>query len=157
MKCLCSGYHGCTKLAVDLSEYKFGKVNKKQEFVHVLSCPDYYRYGALPENRSLTEDQVIDKLNQKLLTELKDLIEHIKTKGKRLAAFLMESGMSVAGVLLPVRGLLQQIQSLIHEEGAVFICDEVQTGVYRTGAHFFNFQHSGIQPDIVTLGKVSYL
>ena len=40
----------------------------------------------------------------------------------------------------------------MHEAGALFICDEVQTGLGRTGA-FYAFEHYGLTPDIVTISK----
>lgn len=150
----CRGYHGCTSLTIDLSEYKFGKLNRKKGFVHVISCPDYYRFGCLSANSRNSREEIIEKLNGVILAHFKGILSHLKSKKKKLAAFIMESGMSVAGVLIPKGNLLKDIQQIVHEEGAVFICDEVQTGLYRTGDHFFNFQRSGIQPDIVTLGKV---
>ena len=44
------------------------------------------------------------------------------------------------------------LESATHEAGALFICDEVQTGLGRTGK-FFAFEHYGLSPDIITLSK----
>ena len=41
---------------------------------------------------------------------------------------------------------------MLHEHGALLICDEVQTGLGRTGK-FFGYQHDSVQPDIVTVAK----
>jgi acetylornithine/N-succinyldiaminopimelate aminotransferase len=70
---------------------------------------------------------------------------------------------SVAGILLePVQGeggvnpatpeYFQGVRRLCDERGLVFIVDEVQTGLGRTG-EWFGFQHFGVQPDIVTMAK----
>ena len=40
----------------------------------------------------------------------------------------------------------------MHEAGALLICDEVQTGIGRTGA-FYAFEHYGLTPDIITISK----
>jgi acetylornithine/N-succinyldiaminopimelate aminotransferase len=70
---------------------------------------------------------------------------------------------SVTGILLePVQGeggvnpatpeYFQGVRRLCDERGLVFIVDEVQTGLGRTG-EWFGFQHFGVQPDIVTMAK----
>ena len=70
---------------------------------------------------------------------------------------------SVTGVLLePVQGeggvnpatpeYFQGVRRLCDERGLVFLVDEVQTGLGRTG-EWFGFQHFGVQPDIVTMAK----
>src|SRR3954447_5024155 len=70
---------------------------------------------------------------------------------------------SVTGILLePVQGeggvnpatpeYFQGVRKLCDERGLVFIVDEVQTGLGRTG-EWFGFQHFGVQPDIVTMAK----
>ena len=70
---------------------------------------------------------------------------------------------SVAGVLLePVQGeggvnpastgYLQGVRQLCDERGALFMVDEVQTGLGRTG-RWFGFEHHGVTPDVVTMAK----
>ncbi len=56
------------------------------------------------------------------------------------------------GVNLPAPGYLQASQQLCRDAGALFVCDEVQTGVGRTG-RFLALEHSQLQPDIVCLAK----
>jgi acetylornithine/succinyldiaminopimelate/putrescine aminotransferase len=46
----------------------------------------------------------------------------------------------------------QEMQRCVHEAGALFICDEVQTGLGRTG-RFFAFEHYNLAPDIITVSK----
>ena len=56
------------------------------------------------------------------------------------------------GVHMPPDGFLTAAASLLHVHGALLICDEVQTGVGRTGK-FFAYQHEDVVPDIVTVAK----
>jgi ornithine--oxo-acid transaminase len=56
------------------------------------------------------------------------------------------------GVHMPPPGFLAQACALLHEHGALLICDEVQTGLGRTGK-FFAYQHEDVVPDIVTVAK----
>ncbi len=68
-----------------------------------------------------------------------------------VAAYLVEP-IQGKGVNLPPAGFLAQAQGLLREHGALLICDEVQTGVGRTG-RFFAYQHEEVEPDIVTVAK----
>jgi acetylornithine/succinyldiaminopimelate/putrescine aminotransferase len=56
------------------------------------------------------------------------------------------------GVHMPPPGFLAAASTLLHEHGALLICDEVQSGFGRTGK-FFAYQHEDVQPDIVTVAK----
>ncbi|HEY2142023.1 MAG TPA: aspartate aminotransferase family protein [Solirubrobacteraceae bacterium] len=56
------------------------------------------------------------------------------------------------GVNLPPPGYLQGAQRLCRDAGALFVCDEVQTGIGRTG-RFLALEHWELQPDIVCLAK----
>ncbi|HTP16296.1 MAG TPA: aspartate aminotransferase family protein [Streptosporangiaceae bacterium] len=56
------------------------------------------------------------------------------------------------GVRVPPAGFLSAAGAMLHDHGALLICDEVQTGLGRTG-RFFAFQHDDVQPDIVTVAK----
>ncbi|MBO0809952.1 MAG: aspartate aminotransferase family protein [Actinobacteria bacterium] len=56
------------------------------------------------------------------------------------------------GVHVSPPGFLAAASELLHAHGALLICDEVQTGIGRTG-RFFSYQHDGAEPDIVTVAK----
>jgi len=56
------------------------------------------------------------------------------------------------GVWLPPDGFLAAARKLLHDHGALLICDEVQTGLGRTG-RFFGYQHEDVEPDIITVAK----
>lgn len=45
-----------------------------------------------------------------------------------------------------------EIEAAVHQAGALLICDEVQTGLGRTGS-FYAFEHYGLRPDIITVSK----
>jgi ornithine--oxo-acid transaminase len=72
------------------------------------------------------------------------------TAGK-VAAFVVEP-VQGKGVNLPPDGYLQAAQRLCREAGALFVCDEVQTGLGRTG-RFLALEHWGLQPDLICLSK----
>jgi ornithine--oxo-acid transaminase len=71
---------------------------------------------------------------------------------KNIAAFIIEP-IQGKGVNLPPAGYLKQAQELCHQYGTLFVADEIQTGMGRTGK-FLALEHEGdIDPDIVILSK----
>ncbi len=68
-----------------------------------------------------------------------------------VAAFVVEP-VQGKGVNLPPAGYLPGAQALCREAGALLVCDEVQTGLGRTG-RFLALEHWGLQPDVVCLAK----
>jgi ornithine--oxo-acid transaminase len=71
--------------------------------------------------------------------------------GGEVAAFVVEP-VQGKGVNLPPPGYLESAQRLCRDAGALFVCDEVQTGVGRTG-RFLALEHWGLEPDIVCMAK----
>jgi ornithine--oxo-acid transaminase len=71
---------------------------------------------------------------------------------KRFAAFIVEPLPSEAGIRLAPAGYLQGAQELCRRTGTLFVIDEVQTGMFRTGP-FLAAHHSGVKPDVVVLAK----
>ena len=82
----------------------------------------------------------------------KALEDALKKYGKEVAAFIVEPIQGEAGVFVPDDGYLKKCYDLCHKHNVLFIADEVQTGIARTGKMLCS-QHDGIRPDIVILGK----
>jgi acetylornithine/N-succinyldiaminopimelate aminotransferase len=72
--------------------------------------------------------------------------------GPNTVAVMLEPIQGEAGVVPATVEFLQALRRLCDERGLLLILDEVQTGVGRTGK-LFAFEHAGIAPDIMTLGK----
>jgi acetylornithine/succinyldiaminopimelate/putrescine aminotransferase/predicted amino acid dehydrogenase len=68
------------------------------------------------------------------------------------AAFIVEPILGEGGVILPPAGYLPKAQQLCRQAGAVFIVDEIQTGLGRTGA-MFACEHEQVAPDVLCLAK----
>lgn len=68
------------------------------------------------------------------------------------AAFLVEPIQGEAGIIVPPKGYLAECARLCREHNVLLICDEVQTGLGRTGA-LFACEHEGVRPDGLILGK----
>jgi predicted acetylornithine/succinylornithine family transaminase len=69
-----------------------------------------------------------------------------------VAAILLEPVQGEGGVQPATAEYFQGVRRLCDERGLLFIVDEVQTGLGRTG-EWFGFQHFGVQPDVVTMAK----
>src|SRR5580704_12020903 len=92
----------------------------------------------LPDTESIPFGE-IEGLDRKLAT-------------RSFAAFVLEPIQAEGGVLLPPQDYLAQAQTLCRRYGTLFVLDEVQTGLHRTG-RFLAAHHFGVEPDMVVLAK----
>ncbi|KAI3337108.1 ornithine aminotransferase [Xylariaceae sp. AK1471] len=81
-----------------------------------------------------------------------DLEEVFEAHGKETAAFIVEPIQGEAGVVVPDDNYLKKVQDLCRKHNVLLICDEIQTGIGRTGRMLCS-EWAGIKPDMVTLGK----
>ena len=73
-------------------------------------------------------------------------------KGEDVAAVIMESIPATYGFPLPMEGYLETTKQLCEQYGILYIADEVQTGLMRTGK-LWCIEHHGIEPDILVTAK----
>ena len=73
-------------------------------------------------------------------------------KGDRVCAMLVEPIQGEAGVYVPSDGYIKKCYDLCHAHNVLFVADEVQTGIGRTG-RMFACDHEGVRPDMITIGK----
>jgi len=134
------GYHGHTQQTIEISPYKFdhkGGEGAKPN-IHKVPCPDVFR-GA---HRG-------PDAGERYASSVQEACQGAGS----VAAFFVESGMSVGGVILPPQGYLQAAYDAIRSAGGVCVADEVQVGFGRFGDYFWAFEEQGVIPDIVTMGK----
>ena len=81
---------------------------------------------------------------------LEALEEALKTDN--VAGFLVEPIQGEAGVYVPSEGYLTKAKALCEKYGVLFIADEVQTGIARTG-QLLAVDHENVKPDVLILGK----
>ena len=72
--------------------------------------------------------------------------------GRNIAAFLVEPIQGEAGIVVPANNYLKEVRGLCDKHNVLMICDEVQSGIARTGKLLCH-EWSGIKPDLVLLGK----
>ncbi|MEJ5241779.1 MAG: ornithine--oxo-acid transaminase [Anaerolineales bacterium] len=68
------------------------------------------------------------------------------------AAVLLEPIQGEAGVIVPPQGYLRRVAEICRQHNVLFIADEIQTGLGRTGK-LFACDHEGVRPDVMILGK----
>ncbi|KAI9880275.1 MAG: ornithine aminotransferase [Pleopsidium flavum] len=76
----------------------------------------------------------------------------LNAHGPKTAAFLVEPIQGEAGIIVPSPSYLSEVRALCDEHNVLLICDEIQTGIARTGK-LLCYEWSGIKPDLVLLGK----
>ncbi|MFC5044966.1 ornithine--oxo-acid transaminase [Aquimarina hainanensis] len=79
-------------------------------------------------------------------------LEEALAKNKNVAGFLVEPIQGEAGVYVPSEGYLAKAKALCEKHNVLFIADEVQTGIARTGK-LLAVDHENVTPDILVLGK----
>ncbi len=82
--------------------------------------------------------------------DIDDLARELKDP--HVAAFLVEPIQGEAGVFVPNEGYLKKAYDLCKENNVLFMADEVQTGIARTGK-LLACDHEGVRPDVLILGK----
>jgi len=82
------------------------------------------------------------------------LREVIRTQtNNAIAAFIAEPIQGVGGIVQPPAEYFKIVYEIVKEYGGLYISDEVQTGFGRTGDKWWGIQHTGVEPDIITLAK----
>jgi ornithine--oxo-acid transaminase len=80
-------------------------------------------------------------------------IEAVKAAmNPNVCAILVEPIQGEAGIVAPPEGFLKQLRELTTAHNSLLVCDEIQSGLGRTGK-LFAYEHDGIRPDIVIIGK----
>ncbi len=82
---------------------------------------------------------------------IEQLQEHLENN-KNIAGFLVEPIQGEAGVYVPSEGYLSKAKALCEKHNVLFIADEVQTGIARTGK-LLACDHENVKPDLLVLGK----
>ena len=141
-----AAYHGNTNTLIDISPYKFNGPGGRgaPDWVHVAPIPDDFRG---PYKRGDAD------AGRKYGDTVGTILEGLRHRNTRAAAFICETCPSVGGQILPPPGYLEAAYRHARAAGVVCIADEVQTAYGRIGTHFYAFESQNVVPDIVVLGK----
>ena len=136
------GYHGNTRMGIDISHYKYdhkGGTGKK-EYVIQTSMPNAF-------GSDFRDDGEAGKhfANRTIV--------QINNNKNQISAFIAEPIVGCGGQVPLAKGYLQQIYPEIRRQGGVCISDEVQVGFGRLGDYFWGFEMHDVVPDMVIIGK----
>jgi 4-aminobutyrate aminotransferase-like enzyme len=112
--------------------------------VHVAPIADDYR-GRFRRGEA--------DLGEKYAQQVTALLDGVKLRGRRVAAYIAESMPSVGGQIVFPDGYLAAVYRQVRAAGGVCIADEVQVGFGRLGDPFWGFETQSVVPDIVVLAK----
>ncbi|MGI0071694.1 MAG: acetyl ornithine aminotransferase family protein [Thermoplasmata archaeon] len=143
---LLGAFHGRTMGALSMTTSKPVQRARYAPFVtggHHIPAPNCYRCPYKLEYPSC--DLYCAKI-------LKELYFQTSIPPEDVAAMIVEPVMGEGGYIVPPKGWHATVKSILDEHGILFIDDEVQAGIGRTG-HWFAVEHHGIVPDIVTMAK----
>ena len=87
------------------------------------------------------------------INDIKALESLFASQGDGICAVMVECVQGESGVHPCEPEFLAAVRRLTAERGALFMCDEIQCGMYRCGTYPFGFQHFCIAPDVVTIAK----
>ncbi len=138
-------YHGITLAATSLTGlppvHALFDAPLSERFLHT-DPPYAYRFAEPGESAQDYATRLAANLEKMILDEDPDTV----------AAFIAEPVMGAGGVLVPPIGYFEKIQAVLDKYDIMFICDEVITGLGRTGAAFGS-QTFNIRPDTMSLAK----
>jgi 4-aminobutyrate aminotransferase-like enzyme len=137
------GYHGNTRLGIDISHYKYGRKGGSGKASSVIEAelPDTYK-GRYTQDDSNSGRKYAN-----------DFIKRINESGSPVGVFIAEPIVGCGGQVPLAKGFLKSVYPYIRIQGGVCISDEVQTGFGRLGKCFWGFEMHDVVPDIVVLGK----
>lgn len=113
-------------------------------------------HGSTNGSLSISSNETKKQAYRPLLPDIRFLewnnIEQLVNITNKSAGVIIETIQGDAGVRIPSQEFITLLRKRCNEVGALLIFDEIQCGIGRTGK-MFGFEHFGIYPDILTLGK----
>jgi len=132
-------YHGVTAALAEASP-SLGAQVQPGRHVRTVPAPDSRRVPA-------------GELGAAFAADVRAAIADLQAHGIRPAALLVDTIFSSDGIFADPPGFLAEAAAAIRAAGGLFIADEVQPGLGRTGDAFWGFLRHGVVPDLVTMGK----
>ena len=141
--CLTMSFHGRTYATLSITGNRGRKKGAGPYMPGVAFTPAPYCYRC-PFHLSYPECGVA-------CAEFLDHVLRYQTAGD-VAAFIAEPVMGEGGIIAPPPEYFKTTTEIIHNDGGLFIADEVQSGFGRTGK-LFAIEHYGVEPDIMCMAK----
>jgi putrescine aminotransferase len=123
-----NAFHGKSMGAISMG----GKAAYREDFIPMIQQVQHVEYG----NAEAMEAA----------------IKNLQAVGEKVAGVIIEPIQGEAGVVIPPEGYLTKVREICDKYGVAMICDEIQTGMGRTGT-MFRCEVENVVPDIMTYGK----
>jgi 4-aminobutyrate aminotransferase-like enzyme len=134
-------YHGLTEATHALSPEEWAK-DEQHAHVATIPAPDGYRGPYRREQ---------DGWAERYAAHIDDSVRTLGGHG--FAALYLDPAFTADGILSPPPTYLREAARRARALGGLVVADEVQAGHGRSGTHLWSFQSSGVQPDMVVMGK----
>ncbi len=136
------GYHGNTRMGIDVSHYKYNHKGGpgKKDYILQTRLPKAHHSGYVDDGTAGTH------FAEAAISQIHD---HEGT----IAAFIAEPIVGCGGQVPLAQGYLQKVYPQIRKQGGICISDEVQVGFGRLGDFFWGYEMHEVVPDMVILGK----
>ncbi len=157
----CSGSMACENARKEAVKYHKAKGHARDELVFGAIRGGYH--GSIeaqldiidPERNELVIRSPCYKSEEgigEVVQSFEEQVKEIESDGRKVGGFFYEPVMGVRGAVELPESYIEPISQICRERDILLIADEVTTGMGRTGAWFAS-EHTGIEPDIMTLGK----
>jgi len=134
-------YHGLTEATHALSPEEWA-AGERPAHVATVPAPDGYR-GAYRRDQAGWAERYAAHVDE----------AEAGLGGRGVAAMFADPAFTADGILAPPPGYLRDVARRVRALGGLLVADEVQAGHGRCGSHLWSFQPSGIEPDLVVMGK----
>ncbi len=148
----------CTYFVSSGSEAAEGALKLAKRFTgrtEIISFQNAY-HGSTHGALSVAGNEALKNSFRPLLPDVTilpfDSINSLEKISSRTACVIAETIQGEAGAIVPKKSFIQELRNRCTESGALLVLDEIQVGCGRTGK-MFAFEHFGIVPDILLLGK----
>ena len=134
-------YHGNSQAVSEIST-EYVRPETLPPHVIAVPAPDVYR------GRYRGPDAA-----ERYAAHVGQAVETLRSRGIKLSALVLDTIISSEGIVAVPPGYLSRTAGHARDAGGLFIADEVQPGLGRTGERFWGFELDDVAPDIVTMGK----
>lgn len=139
-------FHGRTCGALSLTA---SKTIQKEGFLPLL--PGVH-HATFPNPQNCPNGMTPEEYATDCINWIRDKLFQTILPPKQVAAVVVEPIQGEGGYVIPPPNFHRELHELCKESGILYILDEIQTGMGRTGK-FFACEHFGVQPDIITMAK----
>lgn len=148
-------FSSCGGEAVDVAIKSVRYATKRKKIVSLMKCYHGHTGLALGAGDPSFQEKFLSQTSPEsfLQVPMNNIEEMEKAlKMEDVAGVIIETIPATYGFPLPEKGYLKKVKELCEQYGTLYIADEVQTGLMRTGK-LWGISHEGVDPDIIVTGK----